>query len=480
MKKSLGFMAVVFILIGAGFFYCFSMIAGQKAQVQISHSTLAGDMAAAKGITLQFRNQWTGRLFWDTEITIDEAMIAAAGGKEYHPVASKTAFREDWSFDGKYQSRIWFDQGVEPVELYYTNGGLHWSLSKGVHPEEFAEYTDIEFKEAFADVATRTEAGHSRTEEVRLADYEEFYPISINAITYMDGDNGGGYSFSAQELLGVRIPDDHRMAITVGLDKQGNIIEVSTGEQVGAVSFESCSLYTDEGTYFAFYEIDELGRALVPDSKIGHGIYKVSVERIYDKENLEKWNGEFTYDITKVYTLPEEDCYPIDMKADGDGNMLLFTQEAGKLLLRVIEPDNMREMEQLELMDYPESGRYRHTDVTEDYLFTVMYNGDFCYLTKEEGEYKLQIKSSLGSDQSFGGSYKWDYALDYQKGKLALICGVDNFSSSVMVYVFGTEGLEYKGHFRNSADTEQMPYLDKRISLTVEEGLEIWFTDEKK
>ena len=72
MKKYIVMLVVIGLTVFGGLAYGVNMIWNQKDAVKIEYEVLEGDPAVAEGITFHVRNQWSGKLHWDSQVTLGE------------------------------------------------------------------------------------------------------------------------------------------------------------------------------------------------------------------------------------------------------------------------------------------------------------------------------------------------------------------------------------------------------------------------
>ncbi len=465
MKKSLVFAVMLCAIIFSGLVYGVTVITGQEDAVEISHRVLEGDVAAVEGLSFRMGTQWTGRLFWDTRVTVGENGL----------VNYDTDFTRDWAL--KNQSQYLSNWGIgsrnEVVSLWYSNG-YHSSTTAEQSFGNFLEVAVVPFKEAAADVAERTPAGERFTEVVTLAEYVEYYPLTLD-IRNAGSLNWSDYSenFFA-DYFGIKIPEEHKMSVTISRRENGAITEVVTEDKGGAVDIECCSVDTEDGVYFAFYADSTDVNVQDIEVKSGNGIFFIPLVKTDEDSDIREVQYK---QLSKVFDLPEKNCQALDIKSDEAGNILLLTNESNTLMLRIIDEQTMEEKEKLKLLSFPDGTRLRWMEPAEGNLFVLLQNGDFCFLTQKSGNsYEAVISDSLGEVNGLDDWYRdWAYALDYGDGRLALIWAEEYNDCGAYVYVFGHEGLEYKGYFGHSADYED--YHDYNSILLQESAFTISFAD---
>ncbi len=509
MKKSLIFAGILIIGIFAGFLCCMSVILGQKEDIRVWHQVLEGDISEAEGLQLGIKTHWTDRLYWDTELTMDADTVAAykevVGGLETNhdmlqSVPSKTTFSTEWAMENQtkwtFESSYW---DGSPISIRY--GGSYSATYSGGLSEEKLELEYMDYKEAILAVAKRTKAGEMHTEEVTLADYMEYYPIMIEfgiegKNLYLSSYDQGNDVIA--DYLGIKIPKNHKMTITIGKNEAGKITYISTeegngyagsastggasisstsaeSENGGAIQLNGVGLGAEDGFYFAFYGMDEQAKMVKLESKAGPGIYFIPITEGADADftnSKDYWTVHYEK-ITKVLELPEG-VMPLEIRLDDSGkNMLLLSNEADSLVLRVMDIEAKKEIQKLELMPYTLGGSYRQTDITEHGILTILNNGDFVLYKQGKEGYTVKASGNLGVAPRLDSHLKWHYALDYKDGRLAFICALDVNESGLLVNIFDETGLKYRGHYIYSGSMENQLLYQLMAGLQQENPLTI-------
>lgn len=464
MKKSLLFAVCLCILLGAGLAYSATVIWDQKDAVLIKHEVLEGSADAAEGIQFHIRNQWTGRLFWDTEATFD------ADGQ----IIYRTDFKDDWAIKNKskYLSHFGYDGMEEGVSIWYNNGYHHYSGMQTT-AEKLGETRDIPFIEAVIRVAERTKPGTVNQETVRIADYVERYPLVVDITgsgnldwTYFERDFLGDY-------FGIQIPETEKLKVTIAKSENGAITELVL-ENVNSTQFVCCSVDTEEGVYFGFYCTDESSNVVNLERKRENGIYFIPMERKETEQG--EWREVQYKEIGVAFTLPKA-ALPVELTLDEQGNLLLLTKESDGLILRRLDRASMQELQYMQVLPWPEETRFSRMEPADNGLFIAFENGDFAYLTTEGEPYQKVISGSLGSLSGLADYYHdWAYALDYKDGRLAIIGAESYYRCSSYIYVFDRDGLLYKGRISCASDAEDH-YDYRGIFLQEEQPYSIAFAE---
>lgn len=464
MKKSLVFAGIISLALLAGGFYGVSEIAEQKDRVVIYCQTLEGDVKEAEGIRFQMRTNWAERLFWDTKVTISDVSDGM--------VDSETVFTSDWESGATYSQRFYSPllHSKEGVELFCENGTQIYGLSaQGLSLEE----SSIRFGKAAIDVASRAEGKETYTEVVKVSDYYEYYNIWMdvyskrNQIWNVDGDD-------ISDFFGIQVPDTHMIEVTIGKNAEDKVKNVEIRTVSGGVQdqFVNSSYMTEDGVYFAFHCVDEQGKMINTKTKVGNGLFYLPLKTV--KDGVVE---VMALDMKKVFSLPSENCWVVDVQMDEQQEqLLLLVREGNQLVLLVVDVAYMEEQQRIVLTDFTDEAALKQMDQVAGGLFVLLSDGSFSYITREDdGSYHKQITGSLGTDPrpERHTERPLSYDLDYQNGRLALICEESYYGSSAYVYVFGKESLLYKGYYLHCADYEG--YFSNRIYLNEEAPLEIQF-----
>lgn len=459
MKRSLILILVVGLLLFKGLIHGVNMIQDQADDVQVICNVMEGDSDCAEGISFRVGTHWLKRLNWNTYVTIEDE-----GKADY-----VTFFEKDLTAESKYRhytSSILDDE----VRIFLFSNSYNVQ-SDNLNLEEFKIHP---YFEAIKYVAEKTKPGEIYTEEIKLKDYRKFYEIELELYLNRGPQNWEENSSEyINEFFKIQIPETHKFYITIGKDKQGSMCMVQNDSVTDGVAFQCCSVQTKEGLYFSFYGENADGRMQNLTMESGNGVFFLPL--------VDMKNGDTSVlfkELKNVFPLPNKDCFPIELLADESGEkLLLFTRENEQLVIRVIHVATMQELEKHILIDFPEGTQLVHADSHEEGIFAVLTNGSFAFLHKKDNSYERQIVSELGQGPEASDKRPFIYDLDYQNDRLALVCAEDYYRSSVYVYVFGAEGMEYKAQYLNCVDYESN-YFDQHIYLQEENPLEIWFTEE--
>lgn len=460
MKKALLLVGIIGILAFSGMFYVLHRVYAESDDMKAECIVLEGDPAYAANLGFTIHNQWSNRLNWDVNVAYDDL-----GEPDI-----QVSYRADWLASETFRKRSYFDRWMSQDIYMNAYHKIHHDYESGTSSmEEWFEAQNDSYIEVFKAVAERTKAGEKRTETVRLGDYVDHYLVNLeiyvvdNLLWHQEDDA------IISDYLRIDIPDSHTLEAKVTKDENGVVKGYGMDAvEIGTISFTCYGDADANGIYFSFYGSD--GQNVVPlQIGAGNGIYFLPFEEKEDgvKEILAK-------DLRKVFALPEEDCYPLELILDAQKeNLLLFTREKDKLVFRCIDKETMRETEKKELCDLPEHVEIKQIDLYEEEMFLFTNEGTMCYFRKEEQIFTPLRIINFGAEGPQISNYHLEYDWDYRDGKLVFLCEEDaHYEGSAYLYIADEKGIGYKAHFKNYGDYEN-DYGYPMIYLREEKPLEI-------
>lgn len=483
MKKCLVFFLGLFILATAGLGWCIKTIQNQQDQIVITEETILGDIRAADGLTVKIDTQWENdKIRWDTTVTID--------GDTAQPLSitteSELRYHEEnlQPRNGAYL----LNRNTEILRLSYDDG-VHYGYAGNTDLLDTIKGEGIlsnmkhhRLGSALAKIAWEAKADSVYTKEVRLADYLSYYPLfmdmwsDVSYVWYGDEWNIGDY-------LRVRIPEDHMMSVSITKNIHGTVTQVSAESTSGSVEIKTPAAMTDRSVFYAVYAVNRDDGAIRSlEMEHGNGIYCLPFVEEEDTRNMKPRA------MKNIFSLEEKVCL-VGLAADTSGDVLyLVVKEEGLLKLKMIALDYRnaapgevpvaQEIGEWMLIGYPDQSEVFLIDQIESHLLIVLNDGTLVFLPESlHSEKKEIIRGKVSTDSmAYAGSRMWDYSLDYEDGKLALICAESYWDCSARVYVFDHEGEQYQGILHHSLDY-QGAYRD--YTLQLEQPLEISWSGER-
>ncbi len=126
MKKSICLTVLLFVFIGGGFAYCLGLVRANEGATMYRHELLAGDPAAAEGLSVCAATTMGGQLRWDSVISYTENNLGQYLETEQDRVVSgapidvQTRFRAKWlaDYDEWYSEKTWYNWIWEENRCY--------------------------------------------------------------------------------------------------------------------------------------------------------------------------------------------------------------------------------------------------------------------------------------------------------------------------------------------------------------------------
>ncbi len=431
-------------------------LAEQGDDIRLAHTLLAGDPAAARGITLTLPVEGTVTLqYWLTTVDL--------GAEELAPETVHTF----------YPQGVPRDTDPKPqVEFYVSGMDFIINRSNGIDfdrympgTEEFERYrSDIDLILPAKAVAERTKPGETRTEELRLADFYDHY--AINGEVFLPNENGVSYALlSAQEELALSdyfrlsIPEDAVVEVSATRDEAGNVIQVMS-DFVGMDAPYDLDIQTalvEEGVFLSFAGVREIaGDVRLPQQWAERcGVYYLP----FSDSTL---RGEFSREVPifaldrarKIHDLPLEGR--VLLLPCGDGRRaVLYAREAGELKLRVFDAASGQCVQAGSVFLLEEGEDFSLLGSGEG--FWVLTRGDdFFRVVEDSGNALTPTLSGTLDRRAIYGEDAWGYRENcaYDGRRLVMTGATGWADCALYVQVYDEGGLAYGARIDHSLDVE--------------------------
>ena len=441
MKKNLTRLGAVLCLSLAVLVCAHLALGWTEDKVEIRETVLAGDRSAAQGLEIACSvYDDSHHLRWDATLTL--------GGD----IAPETEFQ---FFTGRH---YWEIPPEYTAQLYPAP--LNFSMSGRVAEDDQRDAEYEYMVRPAMDAASRTAPGEKRTETLRLADYYDCYPLALEAWTpegpiYSTSWRGSGRTLDREEWQRVNdyfrmpVPPEATVTVTAERNEAGELVEISCEETEAAEQFAPMSFLgvaSGEALYLPVIPSQE-----APD-QVAAGIHMVPL--------LEK-EDRLTPDLDHIRLL-----YPLALAAaddlinftwNQDGSLLmLYTREAGRLVLTTVDPHTGETVQRLELMDLGPEEWVDHMDQSALYMVYGNSEDDFVLLREEAGVLSQVLSGKLGLSWPMTEMFSSWSRLAWDGERLALagfIQGrMDQESGTRQPMGFGAavwtgEGLQFAGFY---------------------------------
>jgi hypothetical protein len=460
MQKSLILILLLLVLSAVGICYAHSSVNSAKDAVELTETTLIGDVSAAKGLSVNLRSHYQNHLFWDTtllpgqlpttEFLFSQSEIKEKMKRDYRGVQIYLSTNMGASSNGN-------------IELFDANTGGMAAI--------------------FKDVASRTENGTTNREIVFIKDYYDFYPMGIefdlpgNYHTWMDSSleqeiNSDNATTAKRDISILeemenyfRFPvlEEHQLEITITKDDDGNVVELNSSTVDGSnVWFDVINANINDSYYFAISAKTQenllLDYSYVPG---GYGIYRLPVATI--EEPIEVTID----DMDMVYPLASTEQILVFKPNADKTKLLLVVQEKNSYILKILDGKTAQELQRIPLMDAHEEYWVTHLHVGEDFLVTLFNERDFLVLQEtDRGSYEVQYSGVLPEDKLFSFNYNNNPSMAFDGERLAIAAVNDLYSHDTLcgfsIVVYDETGILYAGRYDSSLDKGQPENYSER------------------
>ena len=474
MKKAFLCFLLVFVLVFAGAAVAAMSLHQSRDQVTVTTITQVGDPAAVQGLTARQTVGCGGYLQWDLSIPLDRPETSSTRfsyASRYHVI-------DDYEPDG-----IWIVP-ADNAAFFYTGVTLD-SLADDSSPVQTL------LAPLFRSVAEKTQPGCRYTEDVRLKDYTDIYPLQVSFDGYYGSDlpwqaryqkAPSWYSIddslrqALQTFFSFPVPQEEIWAITVEKDENGAITELNYESKTSpSIILNTSAVWSDTDLYFAF---DQHSYGLPSFHQVpgGYGVYHLSITPEEDTVYLELDSLE------TLVSLPEGSMV-LDLALSGDESSLLLTYGLGPdTFFLVLDPETgearqsfsvpARPAGTVETATLDSEGNPQGTYTspywsTESILsgenFTVLYGDDTLYLyTLENGTYTYAFSAPMQTHLRSG--YSYDHLYGAWNGTQLALGSVSGLQALALSVYEGGQ-LQYHGVYKTSlgdvASTASQPEEDE-------------------
>lgn len=414
-----------------------------KDTVTITEEVQYGDVSLADGFVADLKVGYDDHLLWETVYEKDGGEMSDT---EFQFSAKEMQWRHEYKSDPVAIS-VSFDSNLDISSPIESLSGL---------------------AKAYREIYERTQPGTEVCEAVYVKDYYEYYPLFIR-LELPDNDiwmverwlsDGSGFVNGEQELHEkfiefFRIPVEERDSIEMVVDRdQSNGMMVQNASS-DYLQLHGESVVTEDGMcYFTLNNKTSDGRVM--DSSLipgGYGLYSFR----FGKPGTYSKSGVDAGSLRMVHSLNENITILYLSLNKEQTKLLLFTEEAEKYYLNVIERDTMELSQKFQLESWGEICEY------DDFLVVVGESVSLFAVT-ENGGYEQRFSISIEQPEcqalrKLSSEADMDYNGEHLIAANWLMEQEDNWmqTSDFYLLICGPEGLGYYGVYRNSLAVNQSP-----------------------
>ncbi len=286
-----------------------------------------GERSSAFGADISVEYEHSNNMFWKAKVRINETDSVES------------------EFDFRYHSRLVSEYNYAGITPYSS---MHYSLNRN---DPNAEGLDKAYKEIY----DNTPFGTEKTVTVKIADYYDYYPVSVTihipGYSYRSFDtvNSSGYQSVASKAITeafnnfFKIPVSENDTIDITVDK-----DESDGMSSNTIHTNFYNLASDcvlgENTCYIYIENSNYDNTKADTSLIpgGYGVYAIEYGTEYEY-------GVDLASLRTVFSLPEDESVSrISLKEDMN-LMYIFTRTGSKGYVYVIDTNGFSKLQKLKV-----------------------------------------------------------------------------------------------------------------------------------
>ena len=475
MKRTLIFLLVLLLaaagLLTAGAGY----LTSTEDDIKLTHHLVAGDPAAAQGITLTLpAGDQQAQTCWETTVALGTEMLSPETAFTFYPGG------KDW------------EGSIQPGAEIYTG-----SFSYGISASgsiDFADYLgegeDPSYRHdatlmvlPAVDVAERTENGETRTETVRLADYYDYYPMTVEL--YLPDQEGRSYVYTTwaecqalADYFRLKVPEDLMVEVSVTKDEYGQVSNVESNDVGNQRFWFDCrSVVVENGVCLSIAVESE--NMDVPDNLVacrdGFGLYFIPFSEEL-KTDYKQGDPVFDLDNIRMFCPLSQGSSPLLMAGEG-GQLLLYARENGELKLSVFDTDTWQCVQWETIFPLGEEDHYSLLGSGDGFM--VLYQADniFRVVEEENGVYTPALSGTWDRGEGYVDEWWYETACAYDGERLVISGITGNGNGSLWVQVYDETGLTYGARIDHSLDREDVwNFYEYRTDAVTEQYPIITFT----
>lgn len=454
MKRTLIFLLVLLLtaagLLTAGAGY----LTSTEDDITLTHNLIAGDPVAAEGVTLTLPAGDQGaQTCWETTVDL--------GTEELAPKTEFTFYPKGKTWENDPQPRVDIYTGSINFSMS-SNGGIDFSEYDGASAEDPGRYYDATMMVLpAADVAERTENGETRTETVRLADYYDYYPMTVEL--YLPDQEGRSHVYATwadcqalTDYFGLRVPEDLMVEVSVTKDELGQVYNVETNDTGNQRFWFDCqAIVVEDGLCMSIAVMSEgvdVSENLVA-CRDGFGLYFIPFSEEL-KTDYAQGDPVFDLENIRMFCPLSQGSSPMLLNREEEGQLLLYAREDGALKLSVFDVETWQCVQWETIFSLGEEDYYSLLGSGDGFMVMSGPDNIFRVVEEADGVYT----PALSGVQDMGDGYvdEWWYNVEcaYDGQRLVLAGITASGDCSLWVQVYDETGLTYGARIDHSLDRE--------------------------
>ena len=438
MRVRLGILLVLLAAACGSLVWVHASVNGQKDQVDIQVTTVAGDVSAVEGTEVTLEASLLDRLFWTARCVPGKTLAVQTDFTRYwneHPLYS------EWDGGGMY------------VSLFNSN----WYGDSEEEPDRQGLTTLLEAVSEHCPAGTE-----DYWETVRMRDYYEEFPLFVGSINFMSRgsaytllDGNDSLEMMAQDALRqvfhIPVPEDLMVDVQIGKDLDGNVF--STHVNAGW-DLDASSVATEQGLYFTLLPSDPAVTLDFSQCAVEQGLYFLPIHQEPYAENDYEGVDDLivvSMDGAQIRTVcPAPGVESSWVGTSEDGTWIYYAAQAEEeITLWVLDAQSGDIVSQAALpfgpADFPEGAYLTGARVDEGLVMPYRQDDQFVLVTvSEEGEAAVAFSGDLQPLFQEADLEQADLIYD---GNRLVLTAYQSRNYSFCLAAYTPEGLAYLGRY---------------------------------
>lgn len=459
----------------------------EKDSITVTETVIEGDIAAAEGISVEIGTHWQGRLLWSTvyqpgHVQEAESSFDFSSQKTRWDYGNQAGGVSSFTSSGEVGG--WRDRSTSYVDLDIVSTNFGTSSASGGN-DRGVNIENMPWPRVLQAAAEQTGAGETRTVNLRVRDYYEYYPLelSVSGTVYLRSE---ATDFVTQYFK-FPIPEDESFRVTIRKDWDGEVVELDCHSAGEGYFPWTVSARGDAGDWFSFY-LEGGNKNLEQVQGEYGGQYAVYWLPYKNKEKMPWLDLE---NMTVAAQLPK-DALPVTMRYDNERRILyLLTVQKGRYILLTYLDNNgeLAPLQQIEILGMPDDAAisaaeggngngfvpaFRKMSIQEDGILLTWQDNRFAFIARDGEEYRFWcdgifpakerdtgiLEEKLAEGAYFGSenAFPYENAFAFDGTRLAIAAFEDWLSLDSRLVVYREGELAYSGCYRYSGE------LDRELS----------------
>lgn len=456
MKRTLIVFLTLSVLSAAALVFAYADIGKTRNDAVLVTTDVQGDRAAAQGLRIESDERSGSHLTWHTAHTVgDDSTLGRSFAYSQNPLS--------------------LDFSMATVQI---TAGINGTVYYGSDDVSERYRGEPDWSRVWEKLAADTQPGETNSETIHLRDYYEIYPLGLQLLFTDEQGVYRSIDSRVEDALYQQINAWFRIAVPSYDSYQVSITKDDNGKLerrmmelagLGMPHIDTITAVAPDAVYFVVKNRTFDGELMDMSTIENYGVYRIGMT---GSPNGETFALEDHFTTAHPIDASRAEALYLALSADGR-QLYLLTDEAGSLMLTVLDADTGKEMQKLPLLTTEEAEHYCAVFAYEDFVLCA-YGEEpelkqFALLSRTpdgalQWEFAHQMLTASDADRVAGTMY---YQNDYdtysdqsvsaawKDGRLAVVQSKNNGAS---ITVYDRTGLLYLGYDKINLDSEGLIY----------------------